>query len=330
MTRKTKENPLVTFAVFAYNQEKYIREAIEGAFAQSYEPLDIILSDDCSSDRTFEIMQEMAKAYNGPHEVRVRRSEVNKGLGDHINSVVKMVKTDWIVVAAGDDVSMPYRTQHLMRSLNSTTQPPSLLHSAAIKISEQGAFIEIYQNKFIDVLADTGRTIEHRAYVLGATVAWHRSLFDNFEKLPENLMYEDQVLQVRAQLCDGIGYITDPLVHYRAGGVTSKDSRMNLYEKVFGESNERWSVARDQQVRDLLASGGDPEAVNIARRHRKLCQFRSEIRGARTYRSRMLLALKYAHCSGQSVEAVKHLCLACFPGFSEFAFKTIKIIARRA
>ena len=41
--------PLVTFALFAYNQERYVREAVEGAFAQTYQPLEIILSDDCSS-----------------------------------------------------------------------------------------------------------------------------------------------------------------------------------------------------------------------------------------------------------------------------------------
>jgi len=43
----------VTFALFAYNQEKYIREEVEGAFSQTYQPLEIIWSDDCSSDRTF-------------------------------------------------------------------------------------------------------------------------------------------------------------------------------------------------------------------------------------------------------------------------------------
>ena len=47
----TPDRPLVTFALFAYNQEQYIREAVEGAFSQTYEPLEIILSDDCSSDR---------------------------------------------------------------------------------------------------------------------------------------------------------------------------------------------------------------------------------------------------------------------------------------
>mgnify|MGYP005853322247 CR=1 FL=1 len=54
MTCPAPDRPLVTFALFAYNQEQYIREAVEGAFSQTYEPLEMILSEDCSNDRTFE------------------------------------------------------------------------------------------------------------------------------------------------------------------------------------------------------------------------------------------------------------------------------------
>ena len=48
--------PLITFALMAYNQEQLIEEAVAGALAQTYSPLEIILSDDCSTDRTFSIM----------------------------------------------------------------------------------------------------------------------------------------------------------------------------------------------------------------------------------------------------------------------------------
>ena len=50
------EFPLVTFALFTYNQERYVREAVEGVLAQTYEPLEIIISDDCSTDMTFSII----------------------------------------------------------------------------------------------------------------------------------------------------------------------------------------------------------------------------------------------------------------------------------
>lgn len=97
--------PLVTFALFAFNQEKYIREAVEGAFAQTYEPLEIILSDDCSSDRTFEIIEEMAAAYEGPHRVVLNRTDKNSGTIDHALAVARKAHGQLIVVAAGDDVS---------------------------------------------------------------------------------------------------------------------------------------------------------------------------------------------------------------------------------
>src|SRR6056297_466684 len=100
---ETIERPLVTFAVIAYNQERFIREAIEGAFAQTYQPLEIILSDDCSPDSTFEIMQEMAAAYGGPHGVILNRNQSNLGIVPHIDRVMTIVTGEFIVINAGDD-----------------------------------------------------------------------------------------------------------------------------------------------------------------------------------------------------------------------------------
>ena len=71
------EKPLVTFPLFAFNQEQYIREAIEGAFAQTYEPLEISLSDDVSSDDTFEIKVQMANEYSGVHSVKAVQQPIN-------------------------------------------------------------------------------------------------------------------------------------------------------------------------------------------------------------------------------------------------------------
>ena len=88
--RTDDERPLVTFALCAYNQERFIREAIEGAFAQTYEPLEIILSDDCSSDRTFEIMQEMAAAYAGAARIKLNRNASNLGIAGHVNRLIEL------------------------------------------------------------------------------------------------------------------------------------------------------------------------------------------------------------------------------------------------
>lgn len=120
---ETPDRPLVTFALFAYNQEKFIREAVEGALAQTYEPLEIILSDDCSSDRTFDIMEKMAAAYKGNHEVILRRTTTNLGVVAHVVETCKNAKGDIIVVAAGDDVSYAERVERIVHAFegNSAT-----------------------------------------------------------------------------------------------------------------------------------------------------------------------------------------------------------------
>lgn len=105
--------PIVTFGLIAYRQEKYIREAIEGAFAQRCSAMEIILSDDCSPDGTFDIMAEMAASYRGPHTVRVRREPINVGTVQHLINIARAAHGELLVVAAGDDVSYPDRARKL-------------------------------------------------------------------------------------------------------------------------------------------------------------------------------------------------------------------------
>jgi glycosyltransferase involved in cell wall biosynthesis len=101
----TSQRPEMTFAMLTYNQARFIREAVDAAFSLTYEPLEIILSDDCSSDETFAIMKKMAAAYSGPHKVIVRQNEKNQGLAEHFNIVVGLATGAFVVSAAGDDIS---------------------------------------------------------------------------------------------------------------------------------------------------------------------------------------------------------------------------------
>lgn len=104
------DRPLVSFVLLAYNQEEVIREAVEGAFSQTYSPLEIILSDDCSKDRTFEIIQEMAATYHGPHKIVLNRNPKNLGIGQHYSRIMELASGEIVELAAGDDISLPWRT----------------------------------------------------------------------------------------------------------------------------------------------------------------------------------------------------------------------------
>ena len=162
------EKPLVTFALFAYNQEQFIREAVEGAFAQTYEPLEIILSDDCSTDRTFEIMQVMAAKYKGPHQVQVRKNEKNLGLADHINEVVKVTHGQVVVVAAGDAGAVTTNDQELsecikaLRNYGSHEKYKNIYKGVNSRLDEiQAAFLRV-KLKYLDNEITQRRSIAFR------------------------------------------------------------------------------------------------------------------------------------------------------------------------
>ncbi|MEW6406693.1 MAG: glycosyltransferase family A protein [Chloroflexota bacterium] len=96
---------MINFYIIAYNQERFVAEAVAGALAQTYSPLEVVLSDECSDDRTFAIMQDMARAFKGPHKIVLNRNEKHLGVGAHINRILELCTGDWIVASAGDDVS---------------------------------------------------------------------------------------------------------------------------------------------------------------------------------------------------------------------------------
>jgi len=228
-TNPAPDRPLVTFALFAYNQEKYIREAVEGAFSQTYEPLEIILSDDCSSDRTYEIMQEMAAAYEGPHEVRVRRSEANRGLAKHINEVASVANGKIVVVAAGDDISAPERTELIARAFRRDEKTTAVFSD----------FTTIPPDQKFNRYGNLGSTITLSEIIIagggvqkGATYGYSRDCFSRFVELPNWISSEDRILPFRAALIGRVKHLEISLVKYRLpenSEVEKKKSRILGY-----------------------------------------------------------------------------------------------------
>lgn len=230
--------PAVTFALFAYNQEQFIREAVEGALAQTYSPLQVVLSDDSSSDRTFEVMQKMAADYSGPHDVLLNRNERNLGVGGHVNRMMDLAKGDLIVVAAGDDVSFPNRVAVLVEQWK-THNKPSALCSGFLSIDEHGKLVGDGHSWFSQFAINA---TQHKAHVLlgfiktqkpaliGCTSAWTSEVFEEFGPLGNAIWFEDNAISLRAWFLNGIHFVPERLVSYR--------------QHATNISNRAWSVDR--------------------------------------------------------------------------------------
>ena len=223
MNTEPTEKPLVTFALFAYNQEQYIREALDGAFSQTYSPLEIILSDDCSPDGTFEIMQEMVAAYEGSHEVILNQTERNLGIAGHVNAVMDMAKGELIVLAAGDDISLPERTEKLVSKWLANGRPSGIC-SEMYYIDQDGK--SLVRPPILAEHKEEVSAIPDEKYALlyvtrphfalsGCSAAWTKHCWESFGHLDSAGAVEDLVLTFRSALQNGIHISGQKLVKYR-------------------------------------------------------------------------------------------------------------------
>ncbi|WP_288365940.1 glycosyltransferase [uncultured Marinobacter sp.] len=210
----TQELPLVTFALFAYNQEKYIREAIEGAFAQTYEPLEIILSDDGSSDDTFNVMQEAAKNYSGPHRVIARQTNENRGTFNHVLEVAREMSGELMVLGAGDDISAPNRCNEIVSEW--IRSPAKIFFSIYEKIDDVGKSLGVSESSGGQEITNWFAPEQRQHFNHGATTAYHSEVFRGLSFSEDPIFSEDALFYI-ISIVNGyeIRKLPFPLVKYR-------------------------------------------------------------------------------------------------------------------
>jgi glycosyltransferase involved in cell wall biosynthesis len=208
--------PLVSFLVIAYKQERFIREAVQSALAQTYEPLEVVLSDDCSPDRTFEIIKEETETYRGPHRVIVNRNRSNLGLIGHVNRAWGLTQGQFIVLQGGDDISFPHRTETLVKAWKEPF-PVEAVCSACTTIDGSGHPIG-HKPAYLPSGTLNEFTEKWKCGVDGCTAGYSRQLIDKYGPLDAALLEEDIVLSFRALLESGIRAVDEPLIQYRQHG----------------------------------------------------------------------------------------------------------------
>ena len=249
-----------TFFLITYNQEQYVREAIEGAFSQTYSPLEIVISDDCSTDGTFRIIEEMCEKYDGPHTLVINRNRNNLGLIGHINRITSLSSGELIVYAAGDDISLPDRTEKLVERYISSGFKASLIHSAVYLIDNDGNRAGIRQPPEISVGLDTGEMAVSSALIIGATSAFTRHIEEIFGPITYSKCVEDLVMGFRSALTGGLEFLDEPLIMYRhEAGITARsDIRNQTFDQLLQRKirdQELFLAVLSQRLNDLNKTG---------------------------------------------------------------------------
>ena len=254
---------LISFLLFTYNQEAFVREAALAALAQDYSPMEIIISDDCSSDETFAIIEEVTTSYRGPHRLVVRRNPVNLGFIAHVNEVVRISKGEWIVMAAGDDISLRERTSRVAALAKANPSARSIFLGISPIGNEEG----VREIPFCPdgIYRFPAHLQSHGAIAVGASQAWHRSIVEAFGELPADLLREDALLPFRAGLIGVVVVDNTVAVAYRIGagslsqGYFHRPSRSALLKAKAGELGEILQMQKDLVV--AVCRGGVDAAL---------------------------------------------------------------------
>lgn len=92
----------MTICITSYNLEKYIGEALESILKQHTEfPYKILVADDCSTDRTLEILEQYRKEY--PDIIEIRAASANMGSLANSNRIFDGLQSEYFTLLDGDD-----------------------------------------------------------------------------------------------------------------------------------------------------------------------------------------------------------------------------------
>jgi len=214
------KRPLISYVVTAYNIEEYIRESIECAFAQTYSPLQIVLSDDCSTDRTYEIMEQMAQEYKGPHTIKLNRNTRNLGITLHMNKAyIELADGEIIIAAHGDDISIPERTQISYDFLNAHD------NVTAVSLSMRSVDSKGKSLGTDDACVDSVRyyDFDGGGNIPAPSRAFYKRVMTTFGPLGDDCPTEDELITTRALMLGRNAFLPTVGVYYRKHAKSSSN-----------------------------------------------------------------------------------------------------------
>ncbi|MCP3669846.1 MAG: glycosyltransferase family 2 protein [Gammaproteobacteria bacterium] len=112
--RYVEGGPLVTVIMPAWNAELTIRSASNSILNQSWRNIELIIIDDCSTDGTWDVMQELA---NHDSRVKLLRNKVNVGPYVSKNYALQIANGEWVTGHDADDFALPDRLEKQLNEM---------------------------------------------------------------------------------------------------------------------------------------------------------------------------------------------------------------------
>jgi glycosyltransferase involved in cell wall biosynthesis len=201
---------LVSVAIATYNGEMFLKKQIDSILSQTYKNIEIIVVDDCSSDRTIELLKEFERIYG----IKLYLNIKNLGFIKNFEKAVSLCSGDYIALSDQDDIWLPNKIETLVNEIGEY----SLVCSDAKLIDNNENIIHnsftIYSGRDIP----SNNIFEYLVFgnfVTGCTIMFDSKLVSKILPIPDIYPFHDWWFAIIASQSKGVKYIPDLLVKYR-------------------------------------------------------------------------------------------------------------------
>jgi glycosyltransferase involved in cell wall biosynthesis len=229
--------PLVSVVMPVYDGERFLAEAIESVLGQSYGHLELVLVDDGSSDRSWEIAREYAS-----RDARVRpfRNERNLGIVQTRNRAFAEADpgSEYFAVMDGDDVCMPDRIERQVAFLQAHPEH-AIVGGNTLIIDEHGDQIGV--RRYPSAHEQIARVITRYNPIAQPTVMIRRSALDAVGRYSERFpRCQDYDLWLRMAARFKVANLDAYTLKYRISATQGKRTQLRATLKLTIELQRQW------------------------------------------------------------------------------------------
>ncbi len=246
--------PLVSVIVPTHDHERFVGETLDSVFAQTYANLQVVVSDDASTDGTVALVRER---YGD--RVDLVTSEVNTGISGNFNRALGAVRGELVAWLDGDDLMRPHRIERQVAALLARPEAAGCAGDA-----------EVLQWPSGEVLGRFSTLVNGRTGVRDGGI---ELLFDpNYSMLPSVTLLRASAIPEHG-FDERIPVLNDWLFHievFRSGPVVAVDEVLGSYRRHGGNVTlEPDTLARsieDQLIVLAIVAARYPELAGRVKR----------------------------------------------------------------
>lgn len=214
---------LVSIVLPSFNGEKYIKQSIESCLNQTYKNIELIVVDDCSSDRTPEIVKSFPQ-----ENIRYLRNEANLGLAKSLNVGFKQAKGEYLTWASDDNYYSDDAIKTMVEYLDLHPET-GFVYSNFYQIDENGDIKKIFRTAGPDEI--------EMKNCIGPSFLYRRSVYEEIGGYnPDFFLAEDYEYWLRVNKKFKINKIEGYLCYYR------------LHPKSLRSKNESYKIEEQAEL----------------------------------------------------------------------------------